>query len=142
VIEAVTKTYDLDDPEGATAFLRDLVSTGAASGLTAKAITTTLGYVTDLELAIGDATALLMEDVDLEVEPDEEPEDLSPLECTPDGAELVRAALRAATPLGQKASDRCARCGLARGFHGPVLAQAGDPQCDGFVEAAAPRGES
>lgn len=33
-------------------------------------------------------------------------------------------------------AQRCARCGLARGFHGPVLAEAGDPQCDGFVEAA------
>jgi hypothetical protein len=33
-----------------------------------------------------------------------------------------------------KKSDRCGRCGLARGFHGPVLAQEGDPQCDGFVE--------
>lgn len=35
--------------------------------------------------------------------------------------------------------DPCARCGLARGFHGPVLAAAGDPQCDGFV--ARPKGE-
>ena len=30
-------------------------------------------------------------------------------------------------------SDTCANCGLARGFHGKVLAEPGLPQCDGFV---------
>lgn len=35
---------------------------------------------------------------------------------------------------GQTWDDKCGRCGMARGFHGPVLAAAGEPQCDGFVE--------
>lgn len=40
--------------------------------------------------------------------------------------------------------DLCARCGLARGFHGPTLAEPGDPQCAGFAERAAkdPRDEA
>lgn len=42
-------------------------------------------------------------------------------------------ALRAETVF-PKATDRCARCGYQRGFHGPVLAEAGDPQCSAFVE--------
>jgi hypothetical protein len=72
VSEALTKTYDLDEPEGATAFLRDLVATGGAFGPLAKALNTTLGYVADLEQAIAESTRLLMEDEGLEWEPDEE----------------------------------------------------------------------
>lgn len=70
--EAVTKTYDLDDPEGATAFLRDLVATGNAFGPLAKAINTTLGYVADIEEAVAEATRVFMEEAEVEWEPDEE----------------------------------------------------------------------
>jgi len=37
-----------------------------------------------------------------------------------------------------RSEQPCLACGMRRGFHGPLLAAPGDPQCSGFVEASQP----